>query len=188
MGAGLLFGGCMLTVLGACMTALAARCATKGDNPSWGTVVLGIFSLLALAGSGASAFFSMVSISRYSDSTSSLTVLMVLAVVVLVQSFLALPVEDRADLYFLRRGISEIAVFCLVGFLAIVLNYLFSYVLYEASLAAFLEGETVPDFHFLEGVFSFAIMLTSARGVLCAFLKKESTQGSEGKEIQDEAA
>ncbi len=186
---GLFFGGCTLPALGACMVGLSAQCSAKTDKHPRIAVALGVFSLLTLGGSGVSAFFSMVSLSRYEDSVSSLTILLILAVVILSQSFLALPVEDRPDLYFLRQGISRLAVFCLVGFVGIVLNYLLSYVLYDASLSAFLEGQSIPDFHFLEGVFSFAMVLTSARGVLRAFLKgKESTDGSKGKEIQDETA
>lgn len=187
MGLGLFFGGCTLTALGACMVGLSAQCSAKTDKFPWIAVTLGMISLLALAGSGVSAFVSMVSLSRYEDSTSPLTVLLVLSVVILVQSFLALPVEDRPDLSFLRQEISRLAVFCLVGFAGIVLNYVLSYVLYDASLSAFLEGQSLSDFHFLEGVFSLAVVLTSARGVLRAFLKeKEPIRGSEGKEIPNE--
>ncbi len=184
--AGFFFGGSILPAIGACMIGLAAQCAVCSDKHQWAVVCLGVFSLLALGGSGIQAFFHLTSLSRYEDSTSSLTVLLVLAVVILVQNFLALPVEDRFDLDVLRRGISRTVGFSGIGFLGIVLTYLLSYAFYGSAVSALLEGETVQDFHYLEGVFALAMVLTAAREVLRGFLGKERTFGSLQEEVQDE--
>lgn len=183
--AGFVFGGSILPALGACMIGLAAQCSVGWDKHTCAAVSLGLLSLLALMGSGIQSLFHITSLSRYGGSTSSLTVLLVLAVVILAQSFLVLPVEDRLDLDVLRRGISRTVGFSGIGFLGIILTYLLSYALYGSVVAAILEGETVQDFHYLEGVLSLAMVLTSGREVLRGFFEKErSTDGSlqEGNE------
>ena len=172
---GALFGGVVLPALGACMIGFAAQCFACSDKHPWAVISLGLISLLTLTGTGISAFVQLTSISRYEGSTSPLTVLLVLAVVILVQNFLALPLEDRSDLDLLRRGISRMVAFSGIGFVGIVLTYLLSYLLYGLVL----EGETVPDFHYLEGILALAMILTTARGVLLSFLKKKEN-------IQDE--
>lgn len=174
---GSVLGGVVLPALGACMIGFAAQCYARSDKHPWAVIGLALFSLLALTGSGISAFTLLTSLSRYADSTSPLTVLLVLSVMTLVQSFLALPLEDRTDLSFLRRGISQTTAFSAIGFGGIVLTYLLSFVLYNSVT----EGETVPDFHYLEGVLALAMVLTAVRGVLLSFLKKK-------EKIQDETA
>ncbi len=183
---GFLFGGSMLSALGACMIGLAAQCSVDSDKHVWVSVTLGLVSILTLVGSGIQAFFHLTSLSRYGDSTSSLTVLLVLAVVILVQNFLALPVEDRSDLEVLRRGISRTVGFSGIGFVGIVLTYLLSYVFYGSAVSALLEGKTVQDFHYLEGVLALAMVLTAGREVLREFLGKRQPNGSMREEIQDE--
>ncbi len=172
---GSLFGGVVLPALGACIIGLAAQCFTCSDKHLWAVISLGLISLLTLVGTGISAFVQLTSLSRYADSSSPLTVLLILAIIILVQNFFALPLEDRSDLDLLRRGISRMVAFSCIGFAGIVLTYLLSYLLYGFVL----EGETVQDFHYLEGILALAMVLTSARGVLLSFLKKKEN-------IQDE--
>lgn len=170
---GILLGGPVLPALGACMIALAARSSVCAEKHHGAVIVLGIASLLMLVGNGVSSFFYMASLSGYSDKTSPLSVLFVLALIVLGQSFLKLPLEERKDLAPLCRGISLLTAFAVVGFIGIVLTYVLSYVLFDAAVAAHLEGETVQDFHYLEGVLSLAMSMTEARAVLRAYLGKE---------------
>lgn len=185
---GFVFGGSMLSALGTCMVALAAQCSVYSDKHHWAVIALGLISLFGLAVSGISSFFQLTSLSGYADSTSSLAVLLVLAVIILAQSFLSLPVEDRQDLDVLRRGISRMVAFAAIGFIGIVLTYVLSYVFYGSAVTALLEGEAMQDFHYLEGVLALAMVLTAARGVIRGFLGKERlTDGAERKEKTDEA-
>lgn len=179
--AGFFFPGPILPVLGGCMIALAAQCCVYSDKHHWAVVAFGLLSLLVLTVSGGMAFFHFTSLSGYEDSTSPLSVLLVLAVVILGHSSMALPVEDRPDLGVLQRGISRMTAFAGIGFVSIVLTYLLSYALYGTALAALLEGETVQDFHYLEGIFALTMALTSGRALCRAFWGKEQlTDGSEG--------
>lgn len=170
---GVILGGPVLPAMGACMVALAAQCSAGTKKFQGGAVALGIVALAALVGSGLASFFHLTSLSRYSDDTSPLTVLFVLAVVVLGQSFLSLSVEDRPELTGLRRGIRLLTVFAVIGFIGVVLTYVLSYVLFDSALSSYAEGNAVQDFHYLEGVLSLAMSLTSARGVLRAFFGKD---------------
>ncbi len=185
---GFFFQGVMLFALGTCMIALAAQCSVYSEKHHWAVIALGLFSLLGLAASGLSSFFHMTSVSRYANDTSPLTVLLVLTVIILVQSFLLLPLEDRPDLDFLRRGVSRMAIFGLIGFAAIVLTYVLSYFLYGSLVSALVEGDGMmdlhyqeQDFHYLEGALALSMALTSVRGVLRSFLGRERlSAGSEG--------
>ncbi len=170
---GLLLGGPVLPALGVCTVALAAQMCVFSDKHHWAIVVFGLLALLGLAGSGLSSFLYLTSLSGYANDASPLTVLLVVAGFLLLQSFLLLPLEEREDLALLRRGISRTVLFSALGFAGIVLTYLLSYLLYGSALAALLEGTTVQDFHYLEGVLSLAFVLTSARGVLRGFFGKE---------------
>ncbi len=185
---GLLFGGSVLPALGVCMIALSAQCSVYSEKYHWAVVAFGLVSLVGLAVSGISSFFHLTSLSGYADSTSPLAVLLVLAVVILAQSFLVLPIEDRTDLAVLQRGIRRMIVYALVGFLGIVLTYLLSYVLFGSAIAAHLEGETVQDFHYLEGVLSLAMAFTGAREVFRAFWGKEPLTDGSQEENNDQAA
>ncbi|MBO5248272.1 MAG: hypothetical protein J6B54_03125 [Clostridia bacterium] len=171
---GLLLGGIMLPALGICTVALAAQCVGSSDKHSWVAVGLGLISLLSLTVSGVSSFLFMTSQTGYSHSTSPLTVLLVLAVMILLQGFLALPLEDRHDLGVLRRGISRTVVFMGIGFGGIVLNYLLSYLFFDFAVSAFSGGDAMQDFHYLEGVLALAMVLTCAREILREFFVKQS--------------
>lgn len=185
---GIVLGGPILPALGGCMVALAAQCSVHSEKHHWAVIALGLISLLVLAMNGISSFLHLTSLSGYADDTSPLTVLFALAVILLGQSFLALPVEDRSDLAPLRRGISVLTAFAAIGFAGIILTYILSYVLFGSAVAAHLEGETVQDFHYLEGIFALAMTLTGARAVFRAYLGREHLTDRSQEENNDKAA
>ncbi len=171
---GLFLGGSALPALGCCMIAFVAQLSAYSEKYHGLVVGFGIFSLLLLLWQAVTSFFGMVSLSGYEGATSSLWVPLVLAVVLLAHSFLTLPLEDRPDLVFLSRGIHRMVIFAAVAMAGIVLTYLLSYLLYSTVLSELMEqGNSIQDFHYLEGVLSLAMIFTSARGVFRAFFGKE---------------
>ena len=183
---GLLLGGPILPAVGVCSVALAAQCAVHADRHQWAAILLGLISILLLFASSVVSFLYMTSQTAYADSVSPLSALFALAVYLLIQCFLILPVEDRNDLDLLRRGITRMIAFAGIGFVGIVLTYVLSYFLYDAALAALELGETVQDFHYLEGVLALAMAFTSARAVFRGFWGREKMKASQ--EDRNEAA
>lgn len=184
---GALLGGSALLALGACMIALSARCSVHSGKHHWAVISLGIFALLILVAGGLTSFTHITSVSVYENSTSPLSVLFVLAVGLLVQCFLILPLEDDSRLAFLRKEITVLAVFSGISFVGIVLTYVLSYALYGSAMNEYLDGSFIPDFHYLEGAISLAIVLTGMRGVLRAYMGKEQI-GEIREENVDETA
>lgn len=185
---GLLLGGPMLPALGVCAVALAAQCAVFSDQYHGLVIAFGLFALLGLGICGIFSFLHVISLTGYADDSSPLSVLLAVAVFLLIQSGLSIPLEDRKDLHLLRRGISRMVLFSGLGFLGIVLTYLLSYLLYSVAVNALANGNTMQDFHYLEGIFSLAFVLTSARGVLRGFFGKESLTESIEEDRNDQTA
>ncbi len=177
--AGLFLGGSVLPALGCCMIALAAQLSAYSEQYHGLVVGFGVFSLLLLGWQTVSVFLGIVSRSGFEGATSPLTVPLVLAVVLLTHSFLTLPLEDRQDVLILRRGIHRMVIFSAVSMLGVVLTYLLSFVLYYTALSALLDGDTLGDFHYLEGVVCLAMVFTSGRSVLRAFFGKEQLKTQE---------
>lgn len=177
---GALLGGSVLPSLGACMIALAACCSVRARAKRIAfSVGLGVASLLILAVCAVGSFFDMTSLSGYANDTSPLSVLLVLSVVLLGQCFLNLPVEDEPELAFLHRGIRTLVIFSGAGFLGIVLTYLLSYAIYGSAISNYLDGTILQDFHFVEGVVTLAMILTSMREILRTYLgAKQLTEES----------
>lgn len=170
---GLLLGGPILPALGVCTVALAAQCSAFSEKHYGVVIAFGLFALLGLTVSGISSFTHMIRLSGYADDSSPLTVLFAVAVFLLTQSALSIPLDDRTDLQLLRCGISRIVLFSGIAFAGIILTYLLSYLWYEIAMNALTEGNTIQDFHYLEGILSLAFVLTSARGVFRSFFGQE---------------
>lgn len=201
-GGDLFSGGTLLPVIGACMISLSAQCAAHSTKLHGVAIGFGVASLLFLAICTLNGFTYMASVSDYGNRGSSLDVLLVLAAVLLLHCFLFLPLEDRTDLAFLRRGVTVLIVFCAVGFLSILLNYLLSYMIYDSSLAVLaaqdylysLEADhqeltgyvpaLLQDFHYVEGVFATAMGMTSARALFRSFVGREPMEDLKKEELK----
>ncbi|MBO5222408.1 MAG: hypothetical protein J6C26_08845 [Clostridia bacterium] len=190
---GLWMGGNSLFAVGACMMGFAAQCAAHARKNYTAAVGLGVLSVLVLTLGCVRAFTFLVSTSGYDKQSSPLSVLLVLAVIFLLHSFLGLPVEDREDLVMVRHGVKVLSVFSALMLGAIVLNYLLSYVFRDMFLTGLLDREEIlasggipaaelQDFHYLEGVVVLAVCMTAIRAVVRAFFGKEPLEEPE-KEI-----
>lgn len=191
---GIALGGCFLPVLGACTLGLSAQCAARATRMQWASVALGVLSALVLAFTCFTSFLYAVSRSNYAQEGSSLLVFFLLAVIILIHSFMTLPLEDLHEVAFLRRGILSLAVFSGVAFFAIVLTYFLSYAIYDSSISILtaeeflsnldagdsslsVQSATGPqDFHYVEGVFAAAIAATGARAVLRTFTGRDGSK------------
>ena len=185
---GLFLGGPTLPALGLCAVALAVQCSVFSHKYHGLVFALGLFSLLGLTVCGVASFLHIISLSGYEDRSSSLWVLFAVAVFLLIQRGLSLPLEDRKDLNLLRRGVSRMILFSALGFAGIVLTYLLSYLWYSVAVNALEQGSTMQDFHYLEGVVALAFVLTSARGVLRGFFGKEPLTESIKEDRNDQKA
>ena len=190
------FNGVILLALGGCVMGFAAQCSAHSKGCMSAAVALGIVSLGVLVLSCVQSFFSVTSLSGYNTSASPLSVLLVLAALFLLQSFLSLPVEDRGDLDLLRRGIRVQTVFAALGLLGVFLNYLLSYFFLDSFLSNLLEqdkyysseGGSAPaalqDFHYIEGVIALALCITAIRSVVRAFMGKEPLSEAEKETVE----
>lgn len=184
---GFLLGGPLLSTLGSCMIALSARCSVHSGKYHGAVIALGLFSLVMLGLCALISFVHVTSLSRYAENASPLAVLFVLALFLLAQCFLLLPLENRSDLSFLRQGILVTAVFAGISFGSIVLTYLLSYVICGSALSLYADGVAVQDFHYLEGAVALAMAFTGARAVLMAYTGKEPLENNT-EDVTDEAA
>jgi hypothetical protein len=192
---GFFLGGSILFAVGACTVGFAAQCAARAVKFRLAAVIFGVFSLAVLAVGCVNSFGLAVTTSGYDEGSSPLTVLLVLAVAVTVQSFALLPAEDRPDLSSVTHGVSVLRVFAVLGLLGVVLNYLISYLLmgslpshmdaldsYYAGTGSLPVG--IQDVHYVEGVVALAICLTAIRGVVRAFLGKDAVTETEKENLE----
>ena len=60
------------------------------------------------------------------------------------------------------------------------MTYLLSYAIYGSAISNYLDGTVLQDFHFVEGVVTLAMILTSVREILRTYLgAKQLTEGEE---------
>ena len=196
MGLGLLMGGQILFALGACMLGFSAQCAAHTTKGQMAAVLFGILSLLLLAVGCLRSFGMMVSLTDYGTKTSSLSVLLVIAVLFLLHRFLALPVEDRPEYSMLRHGMNVLSVFSAMGLVGVALNYLLSYAFSGLFLSNLEEWDRyvnegvgsapveLQDFHYVEGLVALALCITAIRAVVRAYFGEEPVEEPE-KEIEE---
>lgn len=192
---GFFLGGSILFAVGACTVGFAAQCASRAERFRVPAVIFGVLSLGMLAFGCVKAFGLAVTSTGYDDGSSPLTVLLVLALAVTVQSFALLPAEDRSGFSSVIHGIGTLRVFAILGLIGIVLNYLISYLL-MGSLPSHMDvldsyyGGTGPlpvgiqDVHYIEGVVALAICLTAIRGVVRAFLGNDAVTETEKENLE----
>ena len=196
MGLGLFMGGQILFALGACMLGFSAQCSAHAKKGQLAAVLFGVFSLLLLAVGCFRSFGMMVSRTEYGDKTSSLTVLLVIAVLFLLHRFLLLPVEDHPEYGMLRHGMNVLSVFSAMGLAGIALNYVLSYAftgLFFSNLEEwdrYLSEGTgsapveLQDFHYVEGLVALAMCITAVRAVVRAYFGEEPIEDAE-KELEE---
>ena len=196
MGLGLWMGGQILFALGACMFGFSAQCAAHARKFQIFAVLFGILSLAALAVGCFRSFGMMVSLTDYDIKTSSLTVLLALAVLFLIHCFLVLPVEERPEYAMIHHGMRVLTVFSVMGIAGVVLNYVLSYVFTDLFLSnvnawdQYLGDGTgsapveLQDFHYIEGLVALALCVTAIRAVVRAYFGEEPVEEQE-KEITE---
>ena len=196
MGVGLFMGGQILFALGACMFGFSAQCAAHATKGQLAAVLFGVFSLLLLAVGCFRSFGMLVSLTEYSDKTSSLTVLLVIAVLFLLHRFLLLPVEDSPEYGMIRHGMNVLSVFSALGLAGIALNYFLSYAFTGLFLSNLEEWDRymtegagsapveLQDFHYVEGLVALALCITAVRAVVRAYFGEEPIAEPE-KEIEE---